>query len=240
MQEQKPDRERDRAFFRKNALPAVLLICTVAVGITALTFSKTWKETKKLAEESSTKLYSAISETKAPEAAAAPTSEPAAPIPAEEPKQREAVEAGAEEEQPTAAETMAESFAMPLPGTVERGHSPDKLIYDRTMADFRTHDGIDIAAKLGDKVTAIADGTVEQVYEDERLGVTVVICHGGGLRSCYANLAGTPTVTPGDSVEQGQTIGAVGCTALFEQGDVPHLHLSMTQDGVSVNPRDYF
>ena len=150
----------------------------------------------------------------------------------------DSAEAWSEEGKP-AAETMASVFYWPLSGRVERPFSSEALSYDRTMADWRTHEGLDIAAGLGTRVCAAADGSVEQVYTDERYGVTVVLYHGGGLRSISANLAAAPTVQAGDEVRVGDVIGAVGDTALMEQGDVSHLHFSMTLDGQPVDPADY-
>ena len=86
---------------------------------------------------------------------------------------------------------------------------------------------------------AAAKGTVAEVYEDDLLGTTVVIDHGEGLKSTYSNLAATPTVAAGDSVNMGDVIGSVGNTAIGETGEVIHLHFAMTKDGVSVDPAEY-
>jgi murein DD-endopeptidase MepM/ murein hydrolase activator NlpD len=142
-------------------------------------------------------------------------------------------------EEVPAAEVMATAFLWPLSGEVERGHAWDRLVYDRTMGDWRTHDGLDISGGLGAKVYAAADGVVEEVALDERLGTTVVLYHGGGLRSVYANLAATPAVQVGDEVKLGDVVGAIGTTAMAERGDVTHLHFAMSVDGVSVDPREY-
>ena len=130
-------------------------------------------------------------------------------------------------------------FMWPVVGETENGYSMTALQYDRTMRDWRTHDGIDIAAALGEQVKAACAGTVTQVYDDEMLGCTVVIEHAGGLVSRYSNLQEIPTVAPGDTVVTGQVIGAVGDTAICESGEVVHLHFAMSLDGKSVDPTSY-
>ena len=55
-----------------------------------------------------------------------------------------------------------------------------ELMYDETMADWRTHDGVDIKAEEGDAVKTAADGTVKMVRYDDLMGVTVVIAHADG------------------------------------------------------------
>ena len=135
-------------------------------------------------------------------------------------------------------EPLPAALVWPLSGPVETPHSLDALVYNRTMADWRTHNGLDVAATLGARVMAVADGQVEQIYSDTLLGTTVVILHSGGLRSIYANLAELPAVRIGDTVGVGDVIGAVGETALGEIGDVTHLHFAMSVDGAPVDPRD--
>lgn len=130
-------------------------------------------------------------------------------------------------------------FVWPLSGTIEVAYSMDDLVYDKTMADWRTHNGIDIEAQIGTKVMAVLDGTVKSVYTDDMYGTTVVISHGGGLESVYSNLAGMPTVKEGDTVTSGMVIGSVGNTAAAETNEVSHLHFAMMLDGVSVDPTDY-
>ncbi len=130
-------------------------------------------------------------------------------------------------------------FIRPVAGQVENGHSMDALQYNRTMQDWRTHDGLDIAAELGAQVKATADGTVEKVYSDDSMGTTVVLLHSGGLRSVYSNLAESPTVREGDAVAGGSVIGSVGTTALSETGEVHHLHFAMSLNGESVDPANY-
>ncbi len=143
------------------------------------------------------------------------------------------------EEPVSAPSTEDISFIWPVMGDVERPHSVTALLYDRTMADWRTHNGIDVLAPLGERVMAAATGTVVSVYDDEMYGTTVVIDHGNGLCSSYRNLAATPTVSVGSAVLKGDTIGSIGTTALCEAGEPTHLHLEMTLDGASVDPSEY-
>ena len=145
---------------------------------------------------------------------------------------------------PTSAVSAAEETAgtapaewlRPVSGAVERPYSTDELMYDKTMGDWRTHAGVDLAAPLGSYVSASAAGTVTDISDDPLYGTTVTIAHGGGYESVYANLAGTPTVEIGDTVAAGETIGAVGDTAICESAEASHLHFAVYADGESVDP----
>lgn len=130
-------------------------------------------------------------------------------------------------------------YVWPVVGPIEVPYSMDALVYNVTMSDWRVHDGIDIAADAGTVVMAAAGGIVEDVFADDLYGTTVVIDHGEGLKSYYANLQEVPNVAAGDQVIAGQTIGAVGKTALCETAEVYHLHLAMSLNDESVDPADY-
>lgn len=130
-------------------------------------------------------------------------------------------------------------YVWPVVGTIEAPYSMDALAYNVTLSDWRTHDGIDIGADAGSNVLAAAGGIVEDVFADDLYGTTVVINHGDGLKSYYANLQEVPTVNVGDQVTAGQVIGAVGRTALCETAETYHLHLAMSLNDQSVDPADY-
>lgn len=233
-------------FLGRQSFYLVLFLCVGVIGLTALIFSTTWKAVQTASTDPGLSLRITMPPlpTMAPTDRAAETPPPAV---TELPAPQEGAEGAGEgaelpsleEPDQPAAEVMASVFLWPMNGDVERGHAWDRLVYDRTMGDWRTHDGLDISGGLGAKVYAAADGVVEQVTLDERLGTTVVLYHGGGLRSVYANLAAVPAVQTGDEVSVGDVVGAIGTTAMAERGDVTHLHFAMSVDGVSVDPREY-
>lgn len=130
-------------------------------------------------------------------------------------------------------------FAWPVSGAITAPYSPDALVYNPTMDDWRIHDGIDIEASRGATVLAPAAGTVTAVYTDDMLGSTVVIDHGAGVVSVSSNLAAAPAVKVGDRVALADPIGSVGDTALAETGETPHLHFSLTVNGKSVDPTKF-
>lgn len=137
------------------------------------------------------------------------------------------------------ATATASVFTWPVKGEVLRGYAIETLAYDKTMGDWRTHDGIDIACSSGTQVMAPAGGTVSDLYRDDLMGTCVVILHADGVMSTCANLAAVPTVEIGDTVRTGDIIGSVGTSAIAESAEGSHLHLSMTKNGVSVDPMDY-
>ena len=127
----------------------------------------------------------------------------------------------------------------PVSGETVSGYAMDCLSYNQTTRDWRVHNGIDIAAEAGTPVYAAAEGTVYTVYEDETMGMTVVIRHADGYTTHYSSLAEEVSVEPGDVVRLGQTIGSVGQTALLENAIGDHVHFSVTCNDKSVNPADF-
>ncbi len=144
-----------------------------------------------------------------------------------------------EKEAPDAAETAPTFFVRPVSGEIVREFSGDELVYDRTMGDWRTHNGVDFLAAEGTLVSAIADGVVEDVYRDDYYGTGILVDHGGGLKSVYLGLIENATVNVGQTVSAGDTIGAVTASSLFESLEQVHLHLEMTLNGSRVDPMDY-
>lgn len=128
---------------------------------------------------------------------------------------------------------------MPLDGEIVTAFSMDTLVYNPTLEDWRTHDGIDISAEAGTGVLAAAAGTVADVREDGLLGTTVVLQHSDGCRTTYASLAPELAVKFGQRVDAGQLIGAVGTSAAGEAASGPHLHFSVSQNGIAMDPMEY-
>ncbi len=133
----------------------------------------------------------------------------------------------------------AADYIAPVEGTVQMEYSMDLPIYSKTLDQYMTHPGIDIAAPLSAKVRAIADGTITKVINDDRYGISMEITHKDGMVSIYSNLAEQGHKEIGDTVKQGDTVGAVGETSLFEALESSHLHLEMTKDSAYVNPAEY-
>ncbi len=140
---------------------------------------------------------------------------------------------------PTEPVRKPNKIRQPLSGTTVSAFSMDALSYNQTTRDWRTHNGIDIAAEAGTAVCAAADGEVYSVYEDDSMGMTVVIRHDGGYTTTYSSLDKQVKVKTGDAVTAGQTIGVVGDSALLETAIGDHLHFSVSCDGKYVNPDEF-
>ncbi len=135
--------------------------------------------------------------------------------------------------------SASNSWNWPLEGEVAEAFSTETLSYNEAMGDWRTHTGVDIAAKVGDTVTAAIEGTVISVKDDVMLGKTVTVQTSGKLNTIYGNLADKVSVTSGDKIQAGQTIGMVGETASGEKHDTAWLHFAVEQDGKALDPMQY-
>ena len=127
----------------------------------------------------------------------------------------------------------------PLVGEEVAAFSVDELKYNETLGDWRTHDGVDIAAEVGTQVLAACSGTVTQVIDDDLMGTSVTIAHDGGYETVYSNLQSVPTVSEGQEVSAGEVIGSVGCTSIAEFVVPAHLHFAVTKDGVPCDPKEF-
>lgn len=112
------------------------------------------------------------------------------------------------------------------------------LVFKKTLNEYSVHNGIDFLAEEGTAVVAINDGTVTAVTNDFGMGWTVEITHDDGYVSYYSSLGEDLSVSVGDTVECGETIGCVANTATYESLEGSHLHFELKKDGNYVNPRD--
>ena len=155
-----------------------------------------------------------------------------------EPKIETAAEAEAEAEI-TEPSVLLPQVVSPLSGETVTVFSMTELLYDATMADWRTHDGIDVQAAEGAAVKTAAAGVVQSVTDDELMGTTVVIQHDGGYTTRYSSLQQDVPVEEGQTVAAGDVIGCVGTTSAAEIEMGPHLHFSVSRDGAVIDPHEY-
>ena len=97
---------------------------------------------------------------------------------------------------------------------------------------WRAHLGVDYGAPTGTPVRTIGDGVVEFAGVQNGFGNVVIIQHGNNAETVYAHLSRID-VRPGQKVEQGQHIGAVGATG-WATG--PHLHYEFRVNGIHQDP----
>ena len=201
-----------------------LLLCTVVVGVTGY-FLLTQKETGILPIPESTQETTATTPTSP---GTQDTDKPAANL-----------EGDGETPKETTAKSTPFQLKKPVMGEVLSRIAIDHLAYNTTTRDWRTHEGMDLAAALGEEVYAAADGTVYTIYEDEHLGMTVVLHHRDGYSTHYSNLSQEIPVSVGDTIRAGQAIGTIGQTACTENGAEPHVHFALYKNNDPLDPTDF-
>lgn len=135
--------------------------------------------------------------------------------------------------------SFPDDFEQPLQGDIILGFSMDELIYSKTLNEWRTHAGLDIAAGIGSPVSACLDGVVTSIIRDARMGIVLTIDHEDGWLSRYVGLSELSLPAEGDDVIAAQIIGEVGDTAIFESLSEPHLHFELYWHDKPVDPIEY-
>lgn len=217
--------KKKKTFFKRYGFYIALFALSFIIGLTSY-----YREYKKSPPEP--EIRAELSEVEELPALILPKASQSA-ISTKTPKKTEEPVKTKEQAKQVAAAALA--FVKPVEGDITVSYSPDLLIYSKTMGDWRAHTGVDFAAGDGAPVLASANGVVEKVYDDSFYGHTVVISHGGSLKSVYSSLRSS-VVLEGQQVVQGEKIGEVGNSAVIESADGPHLHFSAEKDGAKVNP----
>jgi murein DD-endopeptidase MepM/ murein hydrolase activator NlpD len=116
-------------------------------------------------------------------------------------------------------------FFAPITGTLSQ-----------TFNANNKHFAVDIVAKTGTPVKAVADGTVIFSEWTTETGYVIIVKHSNGFVSVYKH-NGTLLKQQGDLVKSGEVIASVGSTGELTTG--PHLHLELWSGGYAVNPLNY-
>ena len=118
---------------------------------------------------------------------------------------------------------------LPISGTITSRYGVSSNIRKST------HTGLDIAAKTGTPIKAMASGKITCASYSGSYGNLVKIDHGNGIETWYGHTS-KMYVKVGDTIEAGDIIAAVGSTG---NSTGPHLHLEIRINGEHVNPQKY-
>ncbi|MGJ8744327.1 M23 family metallopeptidase [Polaribacter sp.] len=113
-------------------------------------------------------------------------------------------------------------FFAPLSGSISQEFNPNTK-----------HFALDIVAKSGTPVKAIADGTVIYSGWNTETGYVILLKHSNDYISVYKH-NGNLLKKQGDFVKSGEVIASVGSTGELTTG--PHLHFELWSGGYAVNP----
>lgn len=133
-----------------------------------------------------------------------------------------------------AASSAAPASTQPFSGRVLNAYSGDELVYSKTLGDWRTHNGIDYAAREGEAVPSPVDGSVVLAGADGSWGPVVAVKDSAGRVWRLCGVA-SPKVKEGDTVSAGQVLGTVGSVSC-ECAEESHLHLEVKQGDSYLDP----
>ena len=116
-------------------------------------------------------------------------------------------------------------FFAPISGTISQKFNSENK-----------HFALDVVAKTGTPVKAVADGTVIFSEWTTETGYVIILKHSNNYISVYKH-NGSLLKQQGDLVKSGEAIASVGSSGELTTG--PHLHFELWSDGYAVNPTNY-
>jgi len=130
-----------------------------------------------------------------------------------------------------AGESLRRAF-LASPMEFSRVTSGFKMRFHPILQTWRAHLGVDYAAPIGTAVRSVGDGVVEFAGVQNGFGNVVMVKHRNNNVTVYAHLSRI-NVRGGQSISQGQNVGAVGQTG-WATG--PHLHFEFRVNGAHRDP----
>ncbi len=122
-------------------------------------------------------------------------------------------------------------FIWPVTGPITGVYGSQRILNGKPR---RPHFGVDIAAPVGTKVVAPADGVVTLAYPDMYFsGGTLIVDHGHHLSSSFLHLSRI-LVKVGQRVRKGEVIAEVGATGRVTG---PHLDWRMNLSAARIDPQ---
>lgn len=123
----------------------------------------------------------------------------------------------------------------PVQGDVLMEYSADRVVYFKTLAQYRTNPALVIGAKEGSDVKASADGVVTKVATSEETGRTVTMSIGNDFTVSYGQLKDV-SVSQGDKVSEGQVIGKIAKPSKYYAEEGSNLYFQVKEKKKTVNP----
>ena len=129
--------------------------------------------------------------------------------------------------------------------SLQQGFLRSPLEFSRVSSNFgrrlhpihgswRSHNGTDFSAPVGTPIMATSDATIDFIGTQRGFGNLIVLKHRNDITTHYAHLNGfAKGLAKGQSVNQGDLIGYVGCTGWCTG---PHLHYEVRIKDVPADP----
>ena len=126
----------------------------------------------------------------------------------------------------------------PVNGNILLDYSMDQTTYFPTLDQYRLNPAIAVGAVEGAPVVAAVNGTVYSVEQDAQTGTTVTMELGNGYQAVYGQLTDL-TVSEGDTVKKGTTIGYIAQPTKYYSTEGTNLYFEMKKDGEPIDPIAY-
>lgn len=125
---------------------------------------------------------------------------------------------------------IALPYGNPAPGRDITSRFGNRI--DPFLGRLALHAGIDFQADTGTRVKATGSGRVITASYNGGYGNMVEIDHGQGITTRYGHLSSI-SVSVGDKIDSGDTIGKAGSTG---RSTGPHVHYEVRRNGEAVDP----
>ena len=126
----------------------------------------------------------------------------------------------------------------PVNGNILQDYSMDQTTYFPTLDQYKLSPAISVGAVEGAPVVAAVNGTVYSVEQNAQTGTTLTMELGNGYQAVYGQLTDL-TVSEGDTVKKGTTIGYIAQPTKYYSTEGTNLYFAMRKNGEPIDPIEY-
>ncbi|SHO52929.1 M23 family metallopeptidase [Anaerocolumna xylanovorans] len=127
-------------------------------------------------------------------------------------------------------------LSWPINGDVLINYSPDRVIYFKTLEQFRCNPAVVIQAKVGAEVTNAATGIITSITKEDETGVTVKVNIGSGYSLVYGQLDDSLKAKVGDMVEKGEVLGTIAKPTMYYSVEGGNLYFMVEKNKETLDP----
>lgn len=134
--------------------------------------------------------------------------------------------------------TESSLMQWPVNGQVVLDYNMENTVYFPTLNVYKLNPAVAISAEAGALVTAVANGKVLSIVENEETGTTVTLDMGNGYQAVYGQLKDVPFQAE-EYVSAGSVLGYVNEPTKYYTKEGTNLYFALTKDGVPLDPMQY-